>query len=702
MNVPSLDRPDTLAAAFAAFGRGDDAETARLVAARLATLASDPDARQLRGALALRRGDVPAAVAEFAALARERPRDATSWANLAGALGASGRHAEAVAACDRALEVDPGFAAVLRTRADNERHLGRHVNALRSLDLARAAGLCDTRTLLLRADTLMSLERYEDAIATIDEAAALAPLEADAWAVRGAANYQLQRLDAARADLERALALDPDQPSALTNRAHLHAAAGRAEQALHDVARAVAVRPDGTAALGDWYLALRRCADWTRETEVRERVLAVMATQPRLVMPFVAPFAIDGVREQAALARAWAPPTTRAALPARPQRDRPRVGYVSTDFRDHPVGHHVAGLFAAHDRTRVEVVAVATGPDDGSAPRRRVAGDAERFVSLETRSDDELLAGLRALELDVVVDLNGLTDGSRIEVFARGVAPVQVQYLGWAGTTGSDAYDYVIADRVVLTADARREYTERVIDLPETFFPTDRLPTDTAVPTSRDAQGLPLDAPVLCAFHGAAKLTPDAFEAWCAITAATPAGVLWLQAAPQVRSRLRAAATAKGLDTGRLVFAERVPDRATHLARLSLADLFLDAWPYGAHSTAADALAAGVPVLTLAGRSFAARVATSLVAALGVPDLAVADRSAYVALAIALANDPDRRRDLRTRVAAARSTGALFDPARTCRHLEAAFVAVHARHRRGEPPADLAVAVQPAAAAASR
>jgi protein O-GlcNAc transferase len=299
---------------------------------------------------------------------------------------------------------------------------------------------------------------------------------------------------------------------------------------------------------------------------------------------------------------------------------------------------------------------------------------------------------IRGLQIDVLVDLNGFTGGGRTGIFARRCAPIQINYLGYPGTSGADYMDYIIADQIVIPQDRRDCYSEKVIYLPDCYLVNDSAaPISDRVVTRRD-RGLPASGFVFCCFNNNFKITPQVFNSWMRVLGMVEGSVLWLAAVgPEVARNLRMEAVARGVNPARVVFAERLPLLADHLARLRLADLFLDTLPYNAHATACHALWAGVPVLTRRGETFAGRVAASLLQAMDLPELITDTPQGYESLAVELALDPSRLAEFRRRLAGNRLVRPLFDTERFARHIEAAYRAACERHFAGLPPDHLQV-----------
>jgi len=381
-------------------------------------------------------------------------------------------------------------------------------------------------------------------------------------------------------------------------------------------------------------------------------------------------------RAEAALQFAQSPP--RAS--GRPLR----IGYLSCDFHQHATALLLIEALEAHDPARFELHAYCHGHDDGLALRQRLRAVFTGFHDIGHFDDAQAAQQIHADGIDILVDLKGYTAGSRSMLLAWRPAPIQVSFLGYPGTLGGTLADYLIADRYIAPLASATHYSEALACLPYTYQPHARHTDLDAAPT-RTASGLPEGGVVFCCFNQAWKLTPAVFDVWCRILADVPGSVLWLLQDNQAQGNLRQEALARGIAPHRLVFADDAK-QAQHLARLQLADLVLDTWPYNAHTTASDALAAGVPLLTLAGDTFAGRVAGSLLHAVGLPELVTHHTEAYAALAVGLGNDPAALQQLKAKLAHLAPQAALFDVPGYTRQLEALYTAMWSRHTAGLPP----------------
>jgi protein O-GlcNAc transferase len=367
--------------------------------------------------------------------------------------------------------------------------------------------------------------------------------------------------------------------------------------------------------------------------------------------------------------------------PAIHDRTRLRIAYVSADFCRHATAHLAAGLFEQHDRSRFEVLAVSLGPDDDSDMRARLINAFDHFHDAKAKSDHEVARLIADLEVDIAI---AMTE-RRPAIFAERPAPIAVSYLVFPGTTGADFYDYVIADPIVLPIDQQPYYSEKIVHLPGSYQINDSKRTIAEMPTRREAE-LPEDGFVFCCFNNPAKISTEMFDVWMRLLLAKDDAVLWLLRDDQAtEANLRREAAARGVDPARLVFTHRL-EPPQHLARHGLADLFLDTLPYGAHTTASDALYSGLPVVTCRGRTFAGRVGASLLHALGLDELVTDSRTAYESLALRLAFNPTYLSSIREKLKQNRASHPLFDTARTCRHIEAAYSRMWELLRGGEKP----------------
>jgi predicted O-linked N-acetylglucosamine transferase (SPINDLY family) len=562
----------------------------------------------------------------------------------------------------------------------------------------------DVDALNTQGYVLMRMGRFNDAEACYNRALRVNPQLAELWSSLGNAVSRQGRDAEAVAAYDRVLALRPDDAQALISRAYALVKLGRNEEAAEGFAAAARLQP-GEAYLEAAVLVHRsHAADWRDRdrllAETARNLDAGLAAGRAVLEPFFAQSLYDDpvlLRRSAEILAGLQPPA-QASAPLVPRRDdgRLRIAYFSSDFCDHPVAHLIASVIEHHNRERFEVVAVSLeGADDPW--RRRIAAGAERFVDISALSDEAAVTALRALEIDIAIDLNGHTTKSRPGLFAARVAPVQTSYLGFLGTMGSDRYDYLLADETIVPAGAQAFYVEKIAYLP-CYQANDDKVSVAPGRFSRADFGLPEGGFVFCSFNQTHKLTPEVFGGWMRILAQVPHSVLWLFARSRIAmDNLASEARKQGIGSDRIVFAAGVPYE-DHLARQELADLFLDTHPYNAGATASNALRMGLPVLTRIGRSFQARMGASLLAAAGLPELITPTAEAYEALAVELATRPERIRAVRERLAANLPSCALFDTRRTTRALEDLYSQMQQRSRQGLAPETIRAGAQPATA----
>ena len=509
---------------------------------------------------------------------------------------------------------------------------------------------------------------------------------------------------------ERALACRPDWVEALSLNASLCFALERLDEAVEYSQRACAVRADDPSLL----IGLMRYRAWACDWRGRDADVARLQTMLArwvahaddaafaTVNPFVAyeyPLSrqlrhdVTQAYCERALKAAGAPLAPRRA-PAQVGRRRLRIGYVSADFHSHPTMHLMASFFALHDRSRFEVFAYSIGADDGSEYRRQAASSVDRFIDIRAEKAGESAERIRRDGIDILIDLKGFTHEARPEIFALRPAPLRVAWLGYPASTGRGLNDYAIVDRVVAPAEHAGDYGAKLVWMPNSYQVNDYRQPIAAEHPARAALGLPESAFVFACFNHVYKIEPPVFRAWMRILARVPDSVLWLYAGKSVaRANLARAAAALGIDPGRLVFGETLA-KPQHLARLAQADLFLDTFTINAHTSASDALWAGLPVLTCPGDAFPARVAASLVAAAGLPQLACRSMKDYENAAVRLAQHPAELDGLR-RTLAGRERLPLFDTPRFVRDLERAYELMWQRHVAGQPPQAFSVSDQP-------
>jgi predicted O-linked N-acetylglucosamine transferase (SPINDLY family) len=571
------------------------------------------------------------------------------------------------------------------------RELGRQQDALAGYDQAIIQNAANADLYADRGDILAALEKHDDALASYGRAIEINPLHADALIGRSEILGRRMQHEEALADLNRALSIVTDNFRGLFMRGRVLTNLQRYRDAGADFERALLLRPEHPYLQGSILECKLNCCDWRTIEQERAALGAAVCAGQRVTRPIVNIIVSDSPEIQLQCAKLWIQnefATTPAPLWSgeRYQHGRVRVGYLAPEFGYNPVATQMAGVFENHDKSRFEIALFPFGRAYGSEMRSRIESACERIIDIHTMSDGEAARHLRSMEIDILVDFAGLSGSNRTGVLALRPAPIQVSYL-FPGTTGADFIDYFIADRVVIPESHRRHYSENVVYLPDTFMPNDsKRPIGTRKPT-RSELGLPADGFVFCCFNNSFKYTPEMFDVWMRLLRSVEKSVLWLpQFNEAVVENLRKEAEQRGVSAERLLFARFVASPAEHLARLQVADLFLDTLPYNAHATACDALWVGLPVVTCIGSTFAGRVAASLVRAVGLTDLVTRTLEEYEALALRLATDRSLLADVKATLARNRSSYPLFDTARLTRNLEAAYDTMWQRSQSAQKP----------------
>lgn len=659
---------------------GDRAAARTAFERALALAPQHADALFNIGVLCLDEDDLSAAQAWFQKALAAVPDHFEAHINLGIVQRRQGRVDDALATLGRALQLAPGSAVALDNYAQALAAAGRHGEA-RELFLAALAA--EPQRLSAReglATTCFALNRYGEALPHLREILRTEPGNRGAQQALANALFQCGELDEAHALAERSSVDDPDAVMPYSLLAQIHIVRGRPEEGVAVLQRGFE-RTASPGLLGMLTHQLRRLCDWERWGPAWTQMSAEVDRSADLGSPFNLLSEATTAQQQLDYTRRWA--EARFAPYAgvqRPKQDRSqgrerlRVGYLSSDFHEHPAAYLLAEVFELHDRERFEIYAYSYGPDDGSAMRARLRAALEHFVDIAWEPDDIACERIRKDDLDILIDLHGYTVGDRLAIMARRPCAVQATWLGYPGTTGAPFIDYLIADPFVIPAGREAQYaSERVVRLPHCYQPNDGKRA-CAAPLARSDYGLPEDAFVFCCFNQAFKITPEIYACWMRLLHEVPGSVLWLvdENAGATRN-LKRYASEHGVPENRLAFAPRIP-LARHLARYRVADLALDTFPYTSHTTASDALWAGCPLVGLCGDTFASRVSGSILTQAGLADFITDNLADYQRLARELATTPARMAEARARVAAARGHAPLFDTLRFTRDLEALYL----------------------------
>ncbi len=679
--------------------QGHLAEAIALYETALKQEPKNPDVLYLTGLCRLQMGDMARGAQHMRALIKHQPRNAAAQHALGKALLELGKAKLGRQHLEQALTINPAShdsrieLAELALAASDAQHAEKLYQDGLKLDPTQAELWNNYGTV---SRILGRLEEAEQAwVKTIS----LAPNLTEAYCNIATLKVRVGRFSEGISYLQTGLDRMPEDPDLNFYHGELLFFAGKYADSTEALEKATSLRKDFRNAEMRLAQARQYLCDWdgleVLMPAIRSEINKAVAGKPCLISPFFALTLPTTGAEQKAVASAEykkrdaiidAQRAGRSFSYAETDNERLHIGYLSSDWRDHPMAHQTCGLFRHHDRSRFEVTVLSYGPDDGSAYLQRIRDGAENFVDLQALDDRSAARKINELGIEILLDGQGFMGNSRPGIVLMRPAPIQISFLNYLGSMATPALDYMLVDDVMVPPEYRDDYTEALIYAPHCYHVNDDE-APRREPQTRADEGLPEDAVVYCALHGGQKITRDIFTAWLRVLDKVPNSVLWLAGGAPLQTRFHAAAKDAGVDETRLVFARRVPDKEDHVARLALADLYLDTPLYGACSSAVDCLWVGLPILTNPGKVFSSRGSATLLSTMGVTDLIVDSDDAYEQTAIALGRDPAKLQKLRDKVINAR--GELFDTARWVREMERAYEEIWARYRNGQPPADI-------------
>ena len=605
-------------------------------------------------------GQFTQAVAQAEAMAQSFPKSFFVWNLLAAAQASLGETAKALEGFRKTIELNPNY-------ADGHSNLGAML--VRQGKLAEAAASFK-RTLQIKPDY------------------------AEAYNNLGNILKGQGKLDEALESYKRALEIKPNYPVAYNNLGNALKDQGKLDEAVASCKRALEIKPDYAVAEAQMRHQQQHMCDFTLYTGLKE-VAQRLDTSDEAIPPFIQLSWQDNAAAQLHRSQRFAKtnyPTASPAPIAKPPTVRPerlRVGYFSADFHNFPGMYLMARMLEIHNRNAFEIFAYSYGPQKNDEMRRRIRDGVDHFVDIAGQTDQSIQSQAKSDKIDIAIHRNGYTTSSRTEIFVNRLAPIQISYLGYPGSLGAEFIDYIVADPIVVPAEQRQFYSERIIYLPDTYQPTDNTRQIASINTKRAEFGLPEKGVVFCCFNNSFKISPHEFDIWMRLLSKVGGSVLWLLDGNEWAAKnLRLEAENRGINPDRLVFAKRLP-QVEHLARHKHIDLFLDTFNYNAHTTASDALWAGLPVVTKAGEQFSARVAASVLDAVGLPELITASEDEYEQLAFELATKPRKLKTLKRKLAKNIASQPLFDTERYTRNFEAGLQKAYNLYFEGKRPEDI-------------
>ena len=612
------------------------------------------------------------------------PNDPEAWSNYAVSLNDLKRHTEALEAYNKSISINCNIPATWYNKGITLEDLGMYLEAVHAYD----------RAIILQADypaahsnrggALIHLKRYEEAIKSYARALSYKQDDVEILTNYGSALNEVGQYLAALEVYQNALNISPAEQKTLFCQGITLHELGQYDKAISSFEAAKELNPSTPYLLGNLVFNKATVCNWKNYDQNIDEIQAQLSLGNNPIPPFYALSILDSESLQKKVAELWVSDHIKNIVerpfPSKAKSKKIKLGYFSADFRNHAVSILLAGVFESHNKDEFEVIAFSFGSSTEDAMSRRIKSAFSEFIDISNLTDIEVIEIARRMEIDIAIDLSGFTKNFRVQIFANRVAPIQINYLGYSGTMGADFIDYIVADKYVIPEKSRGNYSEKIIYLPNSFMANDSTRAISQNTISKSLLGISEDTFVFCCFNNSYKISPVVFSRWLNILKRTKNTVLWISASNLMAQDSIIEATKKaGLDSNRIIFAKRVTTNEDHLARLGVADLFLDTLPYNAHTTAADALWAGVPVLTCTGNTFAGRVATSLLYAIDLPELVASDPYQYEELAVELANSPDKIRLIKKRLTENRFKSPLFNTLQFTLDLEIAYKAAYTR-----------------------
>ena len=582
---------------------------------------------------------------------------------------------EALTSYEEALRINPDYAEALNNRGIVLQNLKRLDEALTSYEEALHIKPDYAKALNNRGIVLKDLKRLDEALTSYEEALRINPDYAEALNNQGNALRDLKRLDEALTSYEEALRIKPDYAKAFYNRGNALRGLKRLDEALTSYEEALRIKPDYEFLPGICQYTRMHLCVWTNFQETVEELRRGIASRLPISSPFPVLGLIDDLETQRLCATTYvetkhSKSILRYSNQSQDLKEKPKIGYFSADFHNHATLHLMQEVFKNHDHSRFDFFAFSFGPQTNDSWQQEAKTYFKDFIDVRDKSDAQVAELSRQLGIDIAIDLKGFTADARTGIFANRAAPTQINYLGYPGTMGADYIDYIIADKIVIPEESQQFYTEKVLYLPNCYQSNIRTRKVSEKEISRKDVGLPEDVTIYCSFNNIYKITPDMFSIWLEILKSVESSVLWiLCTSDTAKHNLIQFANSHGVDSSRIVFAPHMPIEE-HLKRLLLADVFLDTFPCNAHTTASDAVRMGVPIVTLAGESFASRVAASILSTIGMQELIVNNPEDYKSLAIRLGADTDYLKTVKHELKMNLSESSLFDSVTFTKDLE--------------------------------
>jgi predicted O-linked N-acetylglucosamine transferase (SPINDLY family) len=606
--------------------------------------------------------------------------------------GIQNNHSEALGFFQKALKIDPSSSLTHLNMGKALSELNRDRDAIKSYKQSSLIDPGNAEVWLGYGKSLQKLDDFNGAIDKYDTALDINGNYPEALANKALLLHYLDRSNEALEYFSKALRINENIPEIWANAGNTFSDIKDFENALICYKKALSISPSIDYLLGDYLYAKMQVADWTELKNIQIECINNVAQEKKVITPFQFLAVEDDPALQKICAQTFVAGKYENSLKPNlyksKTKDHPKlkIGYLSPDFRNHPVSHLLAEVLESHNSDKYEIYGIYVGVKTNDSMHERLKTSFDYFLDCGKLSDTEISSRLKALDLNILVDLAGHTSKSRLGVFKDRVAPIQISYLGYPGTTGANFIDYIIADATIIPRESSEHYSEKPIYLPHCFQANDSGRQISQRNITREEFNIPPDVFVFCCFNNIYKLNPNIFDIWSQILYQVPNSVLWLSSTNNiVQVNLKNEMRNRGISECRIIFCPRA-EYSNYLSSYRLADLFLDTLPFNAGTTASDALWAGLPVLTQSGKSFSGRMATSLLKSLFLNELISSSEQEYISIAVDLAKNPSKLASLKNKLAIKKSTSPLFDGKAFCRDIERAYEIIYKRFMDGEAP----------------
>tara|TARA_B100000965_G_scaffold282023_1_gene239850 strand:+ start:96 stop:2273 length:2178 start_codon:yes stop_codon:yes gene_type:complete len=620
-----------------------------------------------------------------------KPDYAEAYNNRGNILFELGKIEDSLESYEKAIKIKPDYADAYNNMGNPLRKLNKINAALKSCEKAIEFNPNHIEALNNKGNILFALGKIEDSLKSYNAVIKLSPNNPQIYNNLGIVLNKLDKKNSALESYEKAIKIKPDYAEAHYNKGNILLELNKNNAALNSYKKALETKTYIKTLLGTILNTKLKMCDWTNLNKDLQNFKDEITNPKKIPNPFFLLPVIDSPKIQKHAAEKWfineytSLNNNLEEISKRKKNKKIKIGYYSADFREHAVGQLIANLFELHNKSNFEIFGFYFGPDVNDYTHKRISKAVDKFINVSLKNETEIAKLSRNFQIDIAVDLMGHTERSRFKIFAERCAPIQVSYLGYPGTLGTNCIDYLIADKTLIPKENQQYYSEKIIYLPNTYLVNDSTKKLSKKKFTRENLGLPKNNFVFCCFNQSQKILPEIFNIWMKILKKVNGSVLWLFETNEVSCKnLKQEATKVGIDANRIIFAKRLPLLEEHLARYKAADLFLDTFPYTAHSTCADSLRAGLPVLTLQGHSFASRVSSSLLEAVGLKELITHSLNEYENMALDLASNLSKLKNIKKKLEDNKNTTPLFNTKLFTNNIEKAYVLMFEKYIKGE------------------